>query len=372
MKVPFLDLNAHHAPLRPKLSAAIEEVIDSGDFAGGPFVKRFEEEFARYCGVAHAVGVSSGTDALWLALLALGIGPGDEVVTVPMTFIATAEAISRTGARPVFVDIDQTTYTMDPSRLVEVLTSRTKAIIPVHLFGQLADMDSIRSIAKKYAIPVIEDAAQAHGARDGGRRAGSFGDLGCFSFYPGKNLGAFGEAGMVVTENYELASRIQVLRDHGQMPKYHHATSGWNCRMDGIQAAVLSVKLPGLDRNNELRKQHAIKYTEALNGIANLILPAFGISENHVHHLYVVRVPDRTEFMQNLKRSGIESAIHYPLPIHLQGAYSNHDLDRGSFPASERCADEFVSLPIYPELTCAQTSAVINAVAEAKGVALYA
>src|SRR6266700_5943885 len=273
MKVPFLDLKAHHAPLIDKLDRAIREVIESSAFAGGPFVERFEAEFAAYCGSQYAIGVGNGTDALWLTLLALGIGEGDEVITVPNTFIATAEAITYCKARPVFVDVDQDTFTMNPAELEKGLTERTKAIIPVHLFGQPADMDPILEFARTYGLFVIEDAAQAHGAEYKGRKAGTLGDAGCFSFYPGKNLGAFGEAGAVVTNYTDLAEKIRVLRDHGQSRKYHHTLIGWNCRMDGIQAAVLSVKLRYLEQANLLRRQRASLYNEAFAGIDDITTP---------------------------------------------------------------------------------------------------
>src|SRR5438445_9939103 len=250
MKVPFLDLKAHHAPLTEEFDRAIRKVIESSAFAGGPFVESFEEEFAAYCGSNYAIGVGNGTDALWLALLALGIGEGDEVVTVPNTFFATAEAITYCKARPVFVDVDENTVKMNPAELKKSLTARTKAIIPVHLFGQSADMDPILEFAHAHGLFVIEDAAQAHGAEYKGRKAGTLGDAGCFSFYPGKNLGAFGEAGAVATNDAELREKIQILRDHGQIRKYRHTMVGWNCRMDGIQAAVLRVKLQHLDSGN--------------------------------------------------------------------------------------------------------------------------
>jgi dTDP-4-amino-4,6-dideoxygalactose transaminase len=243
IKVPFLDLKSHHAPLRDEFAGAIQEVIDEGAFAGGPFVARFEADFATYCDCRHAIGVGSGTEALWLSLLALGVGPGDEVITVPNTFMATAEAISYSGARPVFVDVDERTYTMDPAALEEAITAKTKAIVPVHLFGQPADMDPILEVARQHGLFVVEDACQAHGALYKGRRVGTLADAACFSFYPGKNLGAFGEAGAIVTCNDELQKKIRILRDHGQIRKYHHTMVGWNCRMDGIQAAVLRIKL---------------------------------------------------------------------------------------------------------------------------------
>src|SRR5207249_9086709 len=253
MKVPYLDLKSHHAPLRDEFERAIRDVIDSGIFASGPAVTRFEEAFARFCECDHAVGLGSGTEAVWLALIACGVEPGDEVITVPTTFMATAEAITYCGAKPVFVDVDERTYTMDPRALANVLTSRTKAIVPVHLFGQTADMNPILKFAGQHGLVVIEDAAQAHGAEYKNRPAGSMGEIGCFSFYPGKNLGALGEAGAVVTDNLELADKIRVLRDHGQARKYHHTIVGWNCRMDAIQGACLAIKLRYLDRGNELR-----------------------------------------------------------------------------------------------------------------------
>ena len=346
-------------------SAAIEEVIDSGAFAGGPFVARFEEDFATYCDCPHAIGVGSGTEALWLALLALGVGPGDEVLTVPSTFMATAEAITYCGAKPVFVDIDDRTYTMDPAGLEEAITKRTKAIIPVHLFGQPADMDPILEIARARGLYVIEDAAQAHGAEYKGRRAGSFGDAGCFSFYPGKNLGAFGEAGAVVTDNDELQEKIRVLRDHGQTRKYHHTMVGWNCRMDGIQAAVLSIKLRHLEKGNELRRSHAAQYDRALEGLEEIVTPYKDPHARHVYHIYAIRVREREEVIRRLGEMGIACGIHYPVPVHLQEAYSNLGYETGSFPIAEQVAKEFVSLPMFPELTPAQIDMVAEGVREA-------
>jgi len=362
MKVPFMDLHAHHEPLRAEYDRAIKAVIDSGAFAGGPFVEKFENEFAAHCQVEHAVGVGSGTEALWIALLALGVGPGDEVITVPMTFIATAEAISFTGAVPVFVDIDEETCTMDPAALEKAVTPRTKAIIPVQLFGQPADMDPIVTFARERGLYVIEDAAQAHGAEYRGRRVGSLADAGCFSFYPGKNLGAFGEGGAVVTGDPELAARMRSLRDHGQARKYHHAVVGWNSRMDGIQAAVLSIKLRDLDGNNEKRRTHAASYGRALAGLDGVGLPTVADDRTHVYHVYAVRVREREELMEYLGARDIGCGIHYPVPVHLQEAYGDLGLGRGSFPVSERCADEFLSLPMFPELSTEQIDAVANAV----------
>src|SRR5439155_4382448 len=358
MKVPLLDLRAHHEPMREELLAAIREVIDSSAFASGPFVAKFEEDFAAFCGASYAIGVGNGTDALWLSLLALGVGPGDEVITAPMTFMATAEAISFCGATPVFVDIDERTYTLDPEKLERAISPRTKAVIPVHLFGQVADMDPVLEIAGRHGLPVIEDACQAHGAEFRGRKAGSLGIAGCFSFYPGKNLGGLGEAGAVVTNNTELQTRIQMLRDHGQAKKYHHALVGWNARMDGIQGAALRVKLKYLNKGNESRRAHARAYSQNLAEIAELVLPNEAEYARHVYHLYVVRLQNRDRILQEMAQRGIACGIHYPIPVHLQEAYRFLGHKKGSFPVAERCADEFLSLPLYPELTAEQIGIV--------------
>lgn len=358
MNVPFLDLRLHHAALRPELTAAFEAVVDASAFASGPFVRSFEQDFAAYCGVRHCVAVGSGTDALWLALLALGIGPGDEVVTVPMTFMATVEAITYTGARPVFVDVDRATYTMDPRLLELAITPRTRAIIPVHLYGQMADMEPILAIARRHGIPVVEDACQAHGATYHGKRAGACGELGCFSFYPGKNLGALGEGGAVVTDNDELARKIAMYRDHGQARKYYHDVVGWNARMDGIQGAALQLKLKHLEAYNEARRRHAAHYRSLLNGVAGLVPPRERAECRHVYHLFVVRVPERDQVLKELAEHGVHCGIHYPIPVHLQEAYRGLGLRRDMFPVSEQCADEVLSLPMYPELTEAQVETV--------------
>ena len=372
MKVPFLDLKAHHAPLIEKFDRAIREVIESSAFAGGPFVERFEEEFAAFCGSNYAIGVGNGTDALWLTLLALGIGEGDEVITVPNTFIATAEAITYCKARPVFVDVDQDTFTMNPAELEKSLTERTKAIIPVHLFGQPADMDPILEFARANGLFVVEDAAQAHGAEYKGRKAGTMGDAGCFSFYPGKNLGAFGEAGAVVTNDPELRKQIQMLRDHGQSRKYYHAMMGWNCRMDGIQAAVLSIKLRHLDEANFLRRKHALEYNQAFAGIDELLTPF----EANYAHARLSRlchsVQERDEVLRHLQEKGVGCAVHYPVPIHLQEACRNLGYTEGAFPIAENLADEFLSLPMFPELTEEQIEYVARCVSEAVGVGALA
>jgi len=360
MQVPFLDLRAQHAPLMTELLDAFRQVTEASAFAGGPFVARFESEFAAFCRTQHALGVGSGTDALWLSLLALGVGPGDEVITVPNSFMATAEAISLCGARPVFVDIDEQTYTLDAAQLEAAITLRTQAIIPVHLFGQMADMDRILPIAQRHGTPVVEDACQAHGAQYKGRMAGSFGVTGCFSFYPGKNLGAFGEAGAVTTDEDDVRAKIQVLRDHGQAAKYFHSTIGWNARMDGIQAAVLSLKLRRLDAANQARREHARLYDQLLADTPGVIRPAVAADRVHAYHIYAVRVPDRDGVLQRMAARGVNCAIHYPVPIHLQKAYSFLGWGPGSFPVAERCAREFLSLPMYPELRPEQIEFVVN------------
>jgi dTDP-4-amino-4,6-dideoxygalactose transaminase len=372
MKVPFLDLKAHHAPLIEKFDRAIREVIESSAFAGGPYVERFEEEFAAFCGSTYAIAVGNGTDALWLTLLALGVGEGDEVITVPNTFIATAEAITYCNARPVFADVDPDTFTMNPAELEKSLTERTKAIIPVHLFGQPADMDPILEFARANGLFVVEDAAQAHGAEYKGRKAGTMGDAGCFSFYPGKNLGAFGEAGAVVTNDPELRKQIQMLRDHGQSRKYYHTTMGWNCRMDGIQAAVLSIKLRHLDEANSLRRKHVLEYNQAFAGIDEVLTPFEAKYAQHVYHVYAIRVQERDAVLRHLQEKGVGCAVHYPVPIHLQGAGRNLGYTRGAFPIAENLAEEFLSLPMFPELTEEQIEYVARCVSEAVSVEVLA
>jgi dTDP-4-amino-4,6-dideoxygalactose transaminase len=367
MIVPFIDLKAQHASIREELLRVVVEVIDSGSYSGGLFVERFEEDFAEYCGAGHAIGVASGTEALWLALVAMGIGAGDEVITVPMSFIATSEAISRAGAKPVFVDIDPFTYTLNPDLLKAALTKRTKAILPVHLFGQAADMAPILDFAKEHDLKVIEDAAQAHGAEYGGCKVGTLGDAGCFSFYPGKNLGALGEAGAVVTDDEALARRIRTLRNHGQSSKNHHTELGWNSRMDGIQGAVLSLKLKQLDSRNLRRQKIAARYTSEFSKMDGIAPPAVGNARNHIYHIYAVRTRERTHVMRSLEAAGVGYGLHYPLPIHLQPAYSMLGLQRGVCPEAEKCADSFLSLPIYPELKRSQIDLVTSTVSAAIG-----
>ncbi len=351
MKVPFLDIKAQHATIKEEISIALQEVLDNTSFAGGPQVKKFEENFARFCQCDHAIGVGSGTDALLTALLGLNIGPGDEVITTPGTFIATAEAISFCGATPVFVDIDEKTYNIDPALIEQAISPNTKAIVPVHLFGQPADMDPILEIARKHDLVVVEDACQAHGAEYKGRRAGSLSDAGCFSFYPGKNLGAYGEAGAVVTNNQELAENMRMFRDHGQRKKYYHSIIGWNARMDGFQGAVLDVKLPHLAAWTDARRNNAALYNELLDNVSEVTTPFEADYAKHVYHVYAIRTQNRDAFMKNLSEQGITCGIHYPVPLHLQEAYQSLGYGKGDFPVAEICAREFVSLPMFPELT---------------------
>jgi dTDP-4-amino-4,6-dideoxygalactose transaminase len=360
--VPFQDMKGRHVAEREAYLKVIGDVIDSGELAGGRYVEKFERDFATYCGVAHAVGVGSGTEALWLTLLAMGIGPGDEVITVPMSFVATVEAICLTGAKPVFVDIDPHTYTLDPTALHGALTHRAKAIIPVHLFGQPADMAPILEFARQHGLRVIEDAAQAHGAECGGQKVGSIGDAGCFSFYPAKNLGAMGEAGAVVTGDKKLADRIQQLRNHGQSDKNSHALVGWNCRMDGIQGAVLSIKLQRLDHENQMRRCHARMYAEKLSDLSELDLPMEASGRSHVFHIYAIRTPARDRLILNFRANQIEFGVHYPVPIHLQPAFHHLGLRLGDFPISESYANELVSLPMFPEMETEQIDLVVRAI----------
>ncbi|MBP1732771.1 MAG: aminotransferase, syn family [Deltaproteobacteria bacterium] len=365
MKVPFLDLKAQYNTIKDEIAVALQQVLDNTAFAGGPFVAQFEKGFAAFCGTKHAVGVGNGTDALWMALLALGVGPGDEVITQPDTFIATAEAVSYCGATPVFVDVDEKTYNMDPAKLEAAITPKTKGIIPVHLFGQMCDMDPILAIAAKRKLFVLEDASQAHGSDYKGKKAGSMGVAGCFSFYPGKNLGAYGEAGAVVTNDDALADRMKMLRDHGSAKKYYHSYVGFNCRMDGFQGAVLSVKLKYIETWNEARRQHARMYTQLLSGNGNLIAPTEAHYGKHVYHIYAIRVKNRDGLIAKLGEKEIGTNIHYPVPVHLQQAYSSMGLREGSFPVAERCASEFVSLPMFPELSAEQIKYVCDEVTRA-------
>ncbi|MBW8001945.1 MAG: DegT/DnrJ/EryC1/StrS family aminotransferase [Planctomycetes bacterium] len=351
MKVPYLDLKVQYESLRDEIADSLQQVLDNTAFAGGPFVEKFEKEFAAFCQSKFALGVGNGTDALWASLTALGIGQGNEVITTPNTFIATTEAILLSGAKIVFVDIDEVTYNIDPALIESAITERTKAIIPVHLYGQPADMDPIMEIAKKHGLFVIEDACQAHGARYKGRRAGTIGDIGCFSFYPGKNLGAYGEAGGIVTDNPQLVETIKMFRDHGQRKKYHHSIFGWNGRMDGFQGAVLSVKLKYLDHWNENRRKNAELYNNFLGDVEGIITPAQAEYAEHVYHIYTIRVKNRDKLMASLGEKNISCGIHYPIPLHLQDAYRDMGHSKGSFSVAEKCSEQVISLPMYPELS---------------------
>jgi dTDP-4-amino-4,6-dideoxygalactose transaminase len=366
MAIPLVDLQAQYRSIQDEIDAAIRRVVESTAFILGPEVSAFEEAFAAYCEARYAVGVDSGTAALFLALKACGIGPGDEVITTPFTFMSTAETISQVGARPVFVDIDLATYNLDPRRIEAAITPRTRAILPVHLYGQPAEMDEILAVAKAHHLWVIEDAAQAHGARYKGRRVGSLGDIACFSFYPSKNLGAYGDGGAVVTSDVNLAARVRSLRDHGRSSKYLHNELGWGFRLDALQAAILRAKLPHLDAWNDARRKRACRYAELLAGTPVVTPTALPYVE-HVYHCYVVRTPRRDEVVRALQARGIGVGIHYPIPLHLQPAYKDLGYASGAFPISEQCSQEVFSLPMYPELTEQQQQEVARAIREIVG-----
>ena len=361
MQIPLVDLQAQYRSMKPEIMAAIEGVLENMQLFLGPQSQMFEHEFAQYCGCRYGVGLSTGTDALILALRACDIGDGDEVITVANTFIATVEAVAQVGATPVFVDIDPDTYTMDWQQLGQVLTSRTKAIIPVHLYGHPVDMQPVLDFARLHGLRVIEDASQAHGATYHGQRVGGIGDIGCFSFYFSKNLGAYGEAGACVTNDVNLAESIRKYRDHGSLIRYQHETLGVNARMDEIQAAVLRVKLPYLEQGNSGRQTHAKFYNEQLKGVVEAI-PLVRPWATHVYYVYVVQVHERDAFRQALEQEGIATGIHYPTPIHLQPACSQYGYVRGMLPVTEAVSDHIVSLPMYPELTSEQTQKVVNAI----------
>jgi dTDP-4-amino-4,6-dideoxygalactose transaminase len=359
--IPFLDLKAQYASIKDEVNSAIQGVLESCQFTLGSEVAAFEQEFAAYCQADQGIGVNTGTSALHLALLAAGVGPGDEVITVPFTFVATVSAIHYTGARPVFVDIDPRSFNMDPAGLEAAITEKTKAIIPVHLYGQPADMDPILRIAKAHGLVVIEDAAQAHGAEYKGRRAGSMGDMACFSFYPGKNLGAYGEGGMVVTNNPEYARTMRMLRDWGAERKYEHVLKGYNYRLEGIQGAVLRVKLRYLEAWTEGRRRAAAHYDRLLAG-SGVPTPAAMPYVRHVYHIYAIRTQQRHAWQQALQAQGIHTGIHYPTPVHLLPAFADLGYQRGQFPHAERAASEVLSLPMFPELTATQCEEVSDAV----------
>jgi len=351
MNIPLVDLQAQYRSIKPEIDAAIQNVIDTSQFILGKSVHDFEEAFAKAHNAKHCVAVGSGTDALHVALWAAGVAAGDEVITAPFTFIATVEAISLLGAKPVFVDIDSRTFTMDPAKVERAITSRTRAILPVHLYGQPAEMDKLTDIARRHGVILVEDAAQAHLAKYQGKSVSGFGKAACFSFYPGKNLGAYGEAGAVLTNDDALAVKMRKLRDHGQVEKYNHEIWGHNYRMDGFQGAVLGVKLRYLGQWTERRRQIAKLYREHLTGVGDLVLPFESPEVYHVYHLFVLRTKRRSALQQYLTERGIATGLHYPIALHMQPAYVHLGYKKGDFPVSEKTADECMSLPIYAELT---------------------
>jgi dTDP-4-amino-4,6-dideoxygalactose transaminase len=356
-RVPFNDLRPQYAAIRTEIDAAVAGVLARGWFVLGPEVEAFESEFAAYCDARHAVGVGSGTEALHLALLACEVGPGDEVVTVAHTAVPTINAISLTGAGPVFVDVDPDTYTMDPRAAAAAITPRTRALLPVHLYGHPADMAPLRDLARRHGLRLIEDAAQAHGAAYRGTRTGTLGDLAAFSFYPTKNLGAYGDGGMVVTDDAALAERVRLLRNYGQTDRYHHQIEGLNSRLDELQAAVLRVKLRYLEEWTAARRDRAARYSAR---IQRARVPREAPWARHVYHLYVVHVRQRAAVQQALAAAGVDTLVHYPIPAHLQPAYAHLEVAHGSLPVTERLADEALSLPLYPELPMDQVDRVVG------------
>jgi dTDP-4-amino-4,6-dideoxygalactose transaminase len=360
--IPYLDLKAQLKPLRMEIDAAIARTLDNCSFCLGPEVAQFEKDFAAFCGAEHCVGFNSGTSALHVAMLLLGLGPGDEVVTTPFTFVATSWAISYVGARPVYVDIEDATFNLDPRQVERAITPRTKALMPVHLYGQPFNVGAMQEICRKYGLPLVEDAAQSHGAKYNGRRIGTFGDISCFSFYPGKNLGACGEGGALVTNNAAFAQRARSLREHGSTARYYHDEVGFNYRMEGMQGAVLGIKLKHLSDWTRERQRVARRYTELLAGTP-LQLPQPAAFAESVWHLYVVRHPRRDELKEHLEANGIGCALHYPVPLHQQKCYASLGYRVGDFPNAEKAGRECLSLPIFPELAEAQiqrVAAVIN------------
>jgi dTDP-4-amino-4,6-dideoxygalactose transaminase len=363
MKIPFVDLSAIHKPLEQEFNAVFQRVVERSSFIMGPEIKQFEDAFATYLGADHCITVNNGTTALQLVLAALGIGAGDEVITVANTFIATAEAVSAVGAKPVFVDVDPVSFTMDPVLVENAITSRTKAILPVHLYGQCADLDSLIAVAERHKLFLIEDACQAHGAEYKGRKAGTVGIAGCFSFYPGKNLGALGEGGAISTNDAQLAQKLRMLRDHGSLRKYEHSLPGFNFRLEGLQGGFLGVKLPHLDRWNTQRREIANLYNEKLRD-ANVTLPVEMPYGKHVYHLYIVQLENRDHVKQQLADKGIDTGLHYPVPLHLQEAYRDLGYKKGDFPISERLSLQILSLPMYPGLSIEAAEYVVTSLVE--------
>ncbi|MCC6613235.1 MAG: DegT/DnrJ/EryC1/StrS family aminotransferase [Anaerolineae bacterium] len=367
-QIPLVDLKAQYQAIKPDIDAAVARVIANTAFIGGKEVSNFEAAFAEFQRTKRCVGVASGTGALFLALKGLGIGPGDEVISTTHTFIATVEPIETVGATPVLVDIDPVSYNIDPNEVEAKITPRTKAIMPVHLYGQIANMDAIMDVARRHNLRVIEDAAQAHGAELHGQRAGAWGDIACFSFYPGKNLGAYGDGGAVCTNDDVLADKIAKLRDHGRTSKYSHDEIGYGERLDGIQAAILGAKLPHLDGWNDARRQHARFYDEALADAPGIHTPVAAADSRHIYHIYCIRVDgDRDGILKQLQARGVGAGIHYPIPMHLQPALSHLGHSQGDFPQAESAADSIISLPMYPELTGAQLEEIVVTLREVMG-----
>jgi len=369
MQVPFLDLKPQYQSIKDEVAIAMQRVLDTCSFIGGEPLEAFERDFAAYCGARYALGIANGTDALHLVLRGLGVGPGDEVITTANSFIASASSIVMAGARPVFVDADSAIYTIDPEAIEAAITPRTKAIIPVHLYGQPANMRPIMEIAERYNLLVIEDAAQAHGADYQGQRVGSIGHAACFSFYPGKNLGAYGDGGAITTNDPELVQRLSELRDHGRISKYEHAIVGYNSRLDSIQASILSVKLRYIDAWNRRRQQVAAWYRAALQG-SDLVLPEVRPGSAHIYHLYVVRTNDRSALQRHLAEAGVATSIHYPLPLHLQPAFRDLGYHAGELPNIEAATGQILSLPMFPELTQEQVEWVAAAILAFQPVAV--
>lgn len=362
--IPFIDIKREYTEISGEITEAIQRVLRSGWFILGEEVEKFEKEFSKYIGTKYGIGVNSGSDALFLGIKALGIGKSDEVITISHTFISTVDAITRNGAKPVFVDIEPDTYCIDVTRIEERITNKTRAILPVHLYGHPADMEPIMEIAKKYHLFVVEDACQAHGAEYNGKKVGSIGDVGCFSFYPIKNLGACGDGGMVVTNNEELAEKLKMLRNYGQPQKYYHDFVGVNSRLDEIQAAILRVKLKHLDERNKKMRGVAKLYSELLED-SGIVTPVEKEYAKHAYHLYVIRHKDRDMLQQKLLNSGIQTRIHYPIPVHKQKAYLDLEFRKEDFPITEKCANEILSLPMYPELKNEEVEYITDAIREA-------
>ncbi|HHT9139362.1 MAG TPA: DegT/DnrJ/EryC1/StrS family aminotransferase [Candidatus Tripitaka californicus] len=361
-KIQLVDLQTQYQGIQEEVHSSIRKVIEEGAFILGKYVKEFEESFASFCRARYAVGVANGTDALILALRAMGIGPGHEVITAPNSAAPTAEAIGLAGAKVVFADINPETYNLDTEKVKKAITSRTKAIIPVHLYGQPADMDAFKELAMSYGLRLIEDAAQAHGAEYKGVRVGNLGEAACFSFYPSKNLGAYGDGGAVVTNDPLIAEKVRMLRDHGRKEKYIHEIEGYNSRLDAIQAVILSIKLKYLEGWNEKRRERARQYDVLLSPVQGVTIPRVLHGVRHVYHIYAIKVENRDGLKKKLKEMGIQTGIHYPLPLHLQPAYAHLGLPKGTFPMAEEAASKVLSLPLYPEMRVEQVEAVAEAI----------